>query len=1299
MTAPDDPSAELDRLAEEFVDRARRGEAPSIEDYAETHPDLADDIRELFPVLAIVEGLKGESVPRRSTVNDLEPPPPPRGRAAPERIGPWRIVREIGRGGMGTVYEGAGEGEAAGERVAVKVVHPHLLDRPEFVARFLQEAEAGRRVSHPNVIETLDTGLLDADGDEVPYIVLEYVEGQNLRALLAEVEVVPERLCRLVARRLAGALRAVHAAGLVHRDVKPDNVVITTDETVKLMDMGVAVLQEEANRLSQTGQFVGSLLYAAPEQIAGEAPDPRWDLYALGILLYELSTGRHPARTLGTRWLARGKGHRGATSPRDANPRLSPFFDALVRTLLSPDADGRLASAKELADVLDEDERSTWWRSRRREAATPEAALISVERPTSFVGRTAEWARLDERLADARSGTGAVVLVLGDAGIGKTRLVYEWLTASQDAPEAPQVIVVPHGPGVIGGDEGGLAAALLEKLGTADLEHRLRQLLASRAALAAQLARHLRGTAPSGTVPDLDPSSLDAAYLHLLRALAKDRPLVLVFEDLHFASEEARSRFLLFARAFQRDPVLVVGSARSVPTPTWAAELDRLPHAERLELGGLGERACRALVREAAREHPHLDARVMELADRTDRNPFLLLEFARDFLRRQPTTRGEDVPEVGIPASVREFIAGRLAALEPADRELLEAAACCGHEFDPVIVAAASGLGRIAALKRFGRLERLHGLLRPAERHYQFQHHIVQEVLYGEIHPALRETWHAALGGALEQEEGVLPAGPRALALATHFLEGGQPTRARPYLRQALGHLRGNRHDFTRAAALAQRALDEPDLLHGEDRAVALYQVASHLLSRVAYEPARAPIDEGLRLAREADAAGLEVEFLHIRATAEEGLGNREALHAACRAGVARAHEAGDGAREAYLLSYWGLMLKEENRVEEAEACFRRGFSALEKNPDPFYEGRLLANLARTRVYGGDLVEGKRLLERAQTLAHSAGDLPTEELVILTLGQLAVRTGRLEDAIALGMRSVDLHRQMGVFHVEMALANVAYCLTELGRFDEAYERVSEAVSLAEQGAHRFQVAQARLRRGVLLTDRGRLSEALEDLQGSYESGRDLQLPLLVRNAARGLVDALVLSGRIEEARQVLEDTVAFIGENVPRGVGDVRADLSERIGRPEEALAFWERGATKIPPEALGYGPVHLALGRVLFDLGRKDEAVEPLRAALLWSREKGLLRQVLPAEALLAAIGAGDVLAARVSLEQHESSLSVFERMGCHFALWEATSDPAHLVAARDALAILKEGARPEDREALVEGVDLHRRVAAAAI
>jgi serine/threonine-protein kinase len=205
-------------------------------------------------------------------------------------LGPYTIEAELGSGGMGTVYRAQGPDGV----VALKVLHPHLLASAEARERFRREAEIGRRVVHANVVRALDLGSVVVHGVTHHYLVMEHVEGQTLRALLAELGRVPEELCRHVGRAVARGLAAIHAAGVAHRDLKPANVLITADHVVKVMDLGVARLLDEAIRLTQTGAFLGSVMYAAPEQLRGVPSGPAADFYSLGLVLFELATGRHP---------------------------------------------------------------------------------------------------------------------------------------------------------------------------------------------------------------------------------------------------------------------------------------------------------------------------------------------------------------------------------------------------------------------------------------------------------------------------------------------------------------------------------------------------------------------------------------------------------------------------------------------------------------------------------------------------------------------------------------------------------------------------------------------------------------------------------------------------------------------------------------------------------------------------------------------------------------------------------------------------------------------------------------------
>jgi serine/threonine protein kinase len=232
--------------------------------------------------------------------------------------------------------------------VALKLLGDELVDDEEFQRRFVREARLAARLSHPNVVQVYDT----AQEGERPFIVMEYVEGETLAERLARGPLPPGDAIRL-ASHLCAALEHAHRAGLVHRDVKPQNVLLRADGTAKLADFGIARAAGET-RLTQAGALLGTAAYLAPEQVAGADATPASDLYSLGVVLYESLTGRMPHEVDSLADLGRQRREEPVTPLRDLVPEVPvPVEDAVMRCL-AVNPEYRPASAAALAAELGE---------------------------------------------------------------------------------------------------------------------------------------------------------------------------------------------------------------------------------------------------------------------------------------------------------------------------------------------------------------------------------------------------------------------------------------------------------------------------------------------------------------------------------------------------------------------------------------------------------------------------------------------------------------------------------------------------------------------------------------------------------------------------------------------------------------------------------------------------------------------------------------------------------------------------------------------------------------------------------
>ncbi len=277
--------------------------------------------------------------------------------------GRYRIVDLIARGGMGAVY--LGEHVHMHKRIAIKILHPENDDQPEIVARFEREAVVGAHVRHPNIASATDFGKLD---DGAYFLVLDYIEGKNLGDVIREGPMPVARVVR-IAKQVAGALAAAHELGIVHRDMKPRNIMLDANMVPMLIDFGFAKMSVDklpltgsrgdarpASRLTGVGVIFGTINYLAPESAHGmDAVDERADLYALGVIMYEMLAGKHPFNS--TDPVEMFNHHRMTPPPpfsvRAPGVNVPPEVDVIVRKLLEKDPYERYQTAKELVEALE----------------------------------------------------------------------------------------------------------------------------------------------------------------------------------------------------------------------------------------------------------------------------------------------------------------------------------------------------------------------------------------------------------------------------------------------------------------------------------------------------------------------------------------------------------------------------------------------------------------------------------------------------------------------------------------------------------------------------------------------------------------------------------------------------------------------------------------------------------------------------------------------------------------------------------------------------------------------------------
>ena len=900
----------------------------------------------------------------------------------------YAIERELGRGGMGVVYRA--QDTMLGRTVAIKQVSASRLDT-QGRERLLAEAQAAARLNHPNIITIYDAGEVDGQ----PFIIMELVEGHNLRDLGGAT--LRQKLNYLT--QVSSALAAAHAAGIIHRDLKPENVLLSNSGSIKLMDFGLARSSEQPH-LTSEGSIAGTVAYLAPELLLGDPPSIQSDLYALGVMLYELLTGQPPFKGGDMAQLFTQHLYATVAPPSTHNPEISPFLESLILSLLEKQPANRPASAAEVADLLHTaaSERDSALRARPE----PEGMLNRMVRG-QFVARQAELAEALSAWQRAASGQGGLLLISGEPGIGKTSLVRE-LTVRVGLSRGAAVIGECYPERSVSNSPfAQMIPDLFNLLPDADLPDAV---LAELVSLAPELALRYPVLPPN---PAIDPQAaqqraFDSVTL-LVRKACAVRPLLLVIDDVHWADSSSLSmaRYIFHRCVRQALPLLVVLTYRETDLAEARAlnaaltEMSREPNIQRIKLSRMSKAQTRDLLAVIFAEEitpAFLDGIYKE----TEGNPFFVEEMCRALIdsgqltRRNGRWHRPEMSEMHLPQNVRTTIESRLARLPDAAQDALRMASVLGREFDfDTLLHALEGDedALIDALESAERAQVIQELRGHAQVSFSFTHALIPAALYEGISALRRQRMHRRALAALEA---IHPGDFD--RLAHHAAQGGDERKARSYYREA---------GLQALAVYAHREASE------------------HLAQALELESA--PLERA------------EIEIL--LGTALQGSGHiaesiqhlNNAYQLFRKAG--QLDEAAGAVARIINNEWHGISLEAAlRRIKEIQA-------EIEAWPDSPGLAAALHEFGRVYHFANQGAPARRLSERALEMARRLEQFPVQINALATLGILRDQT--FEEQVAILQRAIELSdaHQVRGDPLARALNNMASTLSYGGRTFEA----------------------------------------------------------------------------------------------------------------------------------------------------------------------------------------------------------------------------------------------------------------------
>ena len=964
----------------------------------------------------------------------------------------YRLVSKIESGGMGEVYKA--EDTRLGRMVAIKLLLAAINQKPLARRRFLLEAQSASALNHPNIVTIY--AIEEADG--IDFIVMEFVEGQNLRALIHADGALPLTRLLDIGAQTGDALQAAHEINLIHRDIKSANILVTPRGQAKVLDFGLAkVIQTVADNidhdaptltnLTDEGTLLGTVAYMSPEQTRGQVLDGRSDIFSLGCVLYEAATRSMPFEGPSMLAIMHAIATTDPTPPSRIRPELPREFDLILERALAKDKDKRYSSAAEMANAL-RGLRGSFTGEWLGSPIVYDKDLLKVP-SAPFVGREAELSKLEEILQRSIDGNGGVVLISGEPGIGKTSLSDEFLRRARSRFPG---LSVSRGRCVEQYGTGEAYLPFLDAIGEL-LQGNSRERLAAvmRASAPTWCAQLPVVFASTAAIETIQQETIGATKERMMREMgdalgifATTSPVVILLEDLHWADPSSVDLLRHLSQRISNLRVLIAGTFRpediersNHSLKSCKAEMQAHKLCEEIPLDELSLAHIQDYLNVTFSPHSFPAEFAEHIHDKTEGHPLFATNLLQYLHERGDIAKSNEIwslsrpiseMELEAPESVRSMISKKIDSLAEEERRVLQYASVEGQEFLSTVVANLLGVDEVDLEELLARIEKTHRLIvtRGEEElpdgslatRYRFAHALYENFLYGGLVTKRKIMLHKQAGEQLASHYG-RRAPQIATQLALHFERGRDFSRAVEFLIHAgdnATRLYANAEaadHYTRAMNLAKKLPDDVR----EERMATLFGkrgAANMALSRFAQS-----VDDYTRMLKH-----------------QEALDSPE--------------------KKAAGLNALALTLFYSHRVEEMEARANEALAAAKRAGSETLRLDTMGLIALKHLCYGELALGRPILDDVIKSARASNYKPALLSALTWRGCLYFFQTEYERAIEIEQEARELASRMrDGFHLLTAMFFLGLSKGNLGRMSEAIATLEEAIKMGSRNGDRF----------------------------------------------------------------------------------------------------------------------------------------------------------------------------------------------------------------------------------------------------